>query len=167
MNMGGTVPKAAVDAIEILKGEHRRLAEQFREFFSSRAESRRHDLITEICDDLKLHIAVEGDIFYPAYLCATQDSLTHFVAFVNHESAKKLIEEIENADPADEEFSTKVYALSRMVAHHSNEAEKPNGMFEEAQMSRMDRNAIGRALLMRKLELSEAWEDSWRISPRS
>jgi hypothetical protein len=145
---------AFVDAIEILKSDHKRLAQCFSEFFASRSESRRYELIITTCAALKVHIALEAEIFYPEFLNATEDALSHFVAFVNHETVKKLIEEIENADPTGEGFSAQVYELSQLVAHHVREAEKPDGLFAEAQASDMDRDWVGKALLVRRQELA-------------
>ncbi|MDB6085492.1 MAG: hypothetical protein JWN43_3373, partial [Gammaproteobacteria bacterium] len=75
-----------VDALEILKVDHEALALRFSEFFALRSQSRRSDLIEAICAAIKVHFALEAEIFYPAFLHATQDTLTHFVAFVNHET---------------------------------------------------------------------------------
>jgi hypothetical protein len=145
---------AFVDAIEILKTDHKRLAQCFSEFFASRSESRRYELIIKTCAALRVHIALEAEIFYPEFLNATEDTLSHFVAFVSHETVKKLVEGIENADPAGEGFSAQVYELSQLVAHHIREAEKPDGLFAEAQASNMDRDWVGKALLVRRQELA-------------
>jgi hypothetical protein len=145
---------AFVDAIEILKTDHKRLAQCFSEFFASRSESRRYELIVNTCAALKVHIALEAEIFYPEFLNATKDTLSHFVAFVNHETVKQFIEEIESADPAGVGFSAQVYELSQLVAHHVREAEKPDGLFAEAQASDMDRDWVGKALLVRRQELA-------------
>jgi hypothetical protein len=142
-----------VDAIEILKGDHRQLSLCFSEYFASRSESRRRELMKTICAAIKVHIALEAEIFYPEFLYSTADTLSHFVAFVNHETVKKIIEEIESTDPAGEVFSARAYELSQLVAHHVREAERPDGLFAEAQASEMDRDWVGRALLRRRREL--------------
>jgi len=147
------VPRIRVDAVEILKREHRTFARQFQALFAAHSAHRRRELATQLCNELKIHFALEEDIFFPAFVYATQDTLTRCVAFIHHESAKSLIEEIEGLDPVDSEFLGRAHALSRMISHHSNEAERPNGIFDEARTADMDWTRVGTALLERKQAL--------------
>ena len=149
------LPKVRTDAVDILKREHRTFAKQFQALFAAHSARRRDELITRICSELKIHFAIEEDIFFPAFIYATQDTLTRCVAHIHRESAKSLIDEIEKLDPVDAEFLARARALSRMISHHSNEAEKPNGIFDEARTSDMDWARIGIALLQRQPALKK------------
>ena len=54
-------------------------------------------------------------------------------AYVEHDSAKKLIAEIEAMKPSDEFYDAKVKVLSEMIKHHVKEEEmRSEGLFAEA-----------------------------------
>jgi hypothetical protein len=143
-----------VNPIEILESDHQMLALRFSEFFACSSERQRSDLADSICDSLKIHFSLEADIFYPEFLHATHDPLSHFVASVNRETVQKVIEEIEYSDPADANLTAKVNELSQLVAHHVTEAERPDGgLFVQARASGLDREDLGRALMARRQEL--------------
>jgi hypothetical protein len=77
----------------------------------------------------------------------------HHEAEVEHAGAKKLISEIESADPGDDYYDARVKVLSEMIKHHVKEEEKPGGMFAEARKSDLDLDDIGDQLKQRKAEL--------------
>ena len=144
---------AAKDAIALLKADHRQVEKWFSEFEKARMPSRKAKLAEQICDALKVHTAIEEEIFYPAFLAATQDEDKHHEAEVEHEGAKKLIQTIEEMDPDDDYFSARVKVLSEMIKHHVKEEEKPGGMFSEARKSDMDLDELGQRLKARKEQL--------------
>jgi alpha-galactosidase len=100
-----------------------------------------------------VHTTIEEEIFYPAFLEATEDKDMHHEAVVEHDGAKKLIAQIQTMSPEDDYFDAKVTVLSEMIKHHVKEEEQPGGMFAEAKKSGMDLNALGQQLLARKREL--------------
>src|SRR3954471_4473134 len=126
------------DAIALLKADHRQVEEWFEQFEKARDDDRRQKLATNICNALKVHTQIEEEIFYPAFLDATEDEDIHHEAEVEHDGAKKLIAEIEASSPDDEYFDAKVAVLSEMIKHHVREEEKSDGMFGMARKSEMD-----------------------------
>jgi hemerythrin superfamily protein len=141
------------DAISLLKADHRQVEEWFSEFESARSASKKQQLATSICDALTVHTTIEEEIFYPAFLQATEDKDIHHEAVVEHDGAKQLIAQIQGMSPDDDYFDAKVTVLSEMIKHHVKEEEKPGGMFAEAKKSEMDLDALGEELLARKREL--------------
>jgi hemerythrin superfamily protein len=141
------------DAISLLKADHRQVEEWFSEFESARSASKKQQLATSICDALTVHTTIEEEIFYPAFLQATEDKDIHHEAVVEHDGAKQLIAQIQDMSPDDDYFDAKVTVLSEMIKHHVKEEEKPGGMFAEAKKSEMDLDALGEELLARKREL--------------
>ena len=141
------------DAISLLKADHRQVEEWFSEFESARSASKKQQLATSICDALTVHTTIEEEIFYPAFLQATEDKDIHHEAVVEHDGAKQLIAQIQEMSPDDDYFDAKVTVLSEMIKHHVKEEEKPGGMFAEAKKSEMDLDALGEELLARKREL--------------
>ena len=145
---------ASKDAIALLKADHRQVEKWFAEFKKARATSRKAKLAEQICDALKVHTAIEEEIFYPAFLAATQDEDKHHEAEVEHEGAKKLIKTIEEMDPDDDYFAARIKVLSEMIKHHVKEEEKPGGMFSEARKSDMDLDELGARMKARKDQLT-------------
>jgi len=148
------------DAIALLKADHRQVEDWFEQFEKTDSADKKQDLATKICDALKVHTEIEEEIFYPAFLDATEDIDIHHEAEIEHEGAKRLIAEIEASSPDDEYFGAKVKVLSEMIKHHVKEEEKPGGMFAEARSSAMDLAALGEQLAARKAELQGGSDDS-------
>jgi hemerythrin superfamily protein len=141
------------DAISLLKADHRQVEEWFSEFEKSKSTSKKEQLASDICEALTIHTTIEQEIFYPAFLQATQDKDIHHEALVEHDGAKNLIAQIQAISPEDDYFDAKVTVLSEMIKHHVKEEEKPGGMFAEAKKADMDLRALGEQLLARKREL--------------
>ena len=144
---------ASKDAIALLKSDHRQVEGWFADYQKARSDSRKGKLAAQICQALKIHTAIEEEIFYPAFLDATEETGKHHEAEVEHAAAKKLIAEIEDMQPGDDYYDAKVKVLSEMIKHHVKEEEKPGGMFSEARKSDMDLDALGERLNARKQQL--------------
>lgn len=145
--------RAGADAIALLKADHRQVEQWFAQFEKAKADSRKLDLAQKICQALKVHTTIEEEIFYPAFLAATQDKDKHHEAAVEHGAAKKLIAEIEGSGPEDDYYDAKVKVLAEMIQHHVKEEEQRGGLFAEAKQSDMDLQAIGQELKARKQQL--------------
>ena len=143
------------DAIALLKADHRQVEEWFAQFEKARDDERKQELATKICSALRVHTTIEEEIFYPAFLDATDDKDMHHEAEIEHEGAKQLIAKIEASSPDDDYFDSKLKVLSEMIKHHVKEEEQPDGMFAEARKSDMDLDALGEQMAQRKAELEE------------
>jgi hemerythrin superfamily protein len=143
------------DALALLKADHRQVEQWFSEFEKARSANVKRRLAASICQALTVHTEIEEEIFYPAFLQATKDKDMHHEAIVEHDGAKKLIEEIQESDPSDDFYDAKVHVLSEMIKHHVKEEEKPEGMFAAAKKSKMDLAALGMQLAERKAEIME------------
>ncbi|HEU5134789.1 MAG TPA: hemerythrin domain-containing protein [Steroidobacteraceae bacterium] len=144
---------ASKDAIALLKADHRQVEAWFKQFEKTRSDQRKLDLATRICNALTVHATVEEEIFYPAFLEATEDKELHHEAEIEHDGAKRLIADIEASGPDDDYYDAKVKVLSEMIKHHVKEEEQPGGMFAEARKSGMDLDALGAEMGERKREL--------------
>ena len=141
------------DAIALHKADHREVERLFGEFESTRSGDRKSELATRICSALRVHAAIEEEIFYPAFLEATEETEIHHEAEIEHEGAKRLIDEIESTGADDDHFEARINVLREMIRHHVKEEERRNGMFSKAQSSDMDLRSLGLQLEERKLEL--------------
>jgi hypothetical protein len=159
---GSSAKRTGPDAIALLKSDHREVEGWFEQFEKARAGDRKQALAQKICKALTAHTTIEEEVFYPAFLEATEDKDLHHEAEVEHDGAKKLIAEIEASDPSDDYYDAKVSVLSEMIKHHVKEEEQRGGMFAKARDSEMDLQALGSRMQQRKDELLE--QDSPDVS---
>ena len=78
---------ARPDAIALLKADHRQVEQWFKDFENARGPERKRELAKKICKALEVHTTIEDEIFYPAFLEATEDQDTHHEAVLVHGSA--------------------------------------------------------------------------------
>jgi hemerythrin superfamily protein len=148
-------PKSVkIDAIALLKADHREVEAMFEQFEKSRSESKKLDLATKICIALRVHTQIEEEIFYPSSRGKRQveDDLLD-EAYVEHDGAKKLIAEIETMQPSEQFYDAKVKVLSEMIKHHVKEEEQRDGLFAQAKKAGLDMAQLGAELKARKDEL--------------
>lgn len=140
------------DAIALLKADHRKVEELFEKFESARSGSKQA-LAEQICNELKIHTAIEEEIFYPA-LRGQIESETLNEAYVEHDGAKVLVNDIMAGGPDDEYYDAKVKVLSEEIKHHVKEEEaRAEGMFAQARQAGVDLVALRDKMVMRKQEL--------------
>jgi hemerythrin superfamily protein len=145
--------EAGDDAIKLLKQDHREVERLFEQFEDTQSEERQQSIAARICTALRTHTSIEEEIFYPAFLEASEETEIHHEAEVEHEGAKRLIDEIESAGPQDDYFHARVSVLKEMIKHHVQEEERRGGMFTKAKQANMDLQALGEQLKQRKMEL--------------
>ena len=145
-----------MDAIALLKADHRKVEELFAKFESAKGAERKREIAEQICTELVVHSTIEEEIFYPACKgAAEEDKLDE--AYVEHDGAKVLISEIASGEPDDEFYDAKVKVLSEMIKHHVKEEEKPGeGLFAKARAAGLDLAELGQQLATRKEELMAA-----------
>ena len=142
-------------AIDLLKEDHDKVKKAFKEFEKmdrSDAETCRQ-LVRSVCDDLRVHTTLEEEIFYPAVREAIEDEDIMNEATVEHETAKTLIEQLENMEPDDPNYYATFTVLGEYVRHHIKEEQSE--MFPAARKAGLDLPAIGERMRQRKEELTE------------
>jgi hypothetical protein len=146
--------KTTVDAIDLLKQDHDKVERAFRQF----EKMDRHDaeacrrLIRSVCEELKVHTALEEEVFYPALRQAIDDQDLMNEAAVEHETAKMLIEQLDSMAADDPSYYATFTVLGEYVRHHVKEEQ--GEMFPEAKKSKLDLAALGERMRARKEELA-------------
>ena len=146
--------KTSLDAIDMLKQDHDKVEKAFKEFEKmdrQDAESCR-GLIQTVCEELKVHTTLEEEIFYPAVREAIEDEDLMNEAAVEHETAKMLIDQLENMGPDDPNYFATFTVLGEYVKHHIKEEQ--GEMFPAAKKAKVDLEALGERMRARKDELS-------------
>jgi uncharacterized protein (UPF0335 family) len=150
------MPKATLDAIALLKADHRRVEELFAKY--PKARGKKAEIAKQICQELTIHTIIEEEIFYPACRGVVEDDKLE-EAFVEHDGAKMLIAELESGTPGDDFFDAKVRVLCEEIRHHVKEEEKRGGVFSQAKSSGLDLAALGQQLAVRKKDLKTQIEE--------
>jgi hypothetical protein len=145
-----------IDAVTLLKQQHREVAEWFSEYDSARTIISKQDLALRICRALRIHGAMEDELFYPALLQATDDQIMCEISVHEHRDVQRLIEQIMQSSPVDELFDSKIRILADVNAQHVAEEECPGGIFDEAEESDMDLQSLGILLQVRRYQLEQA-----------
>lgn len=146
------------DAIALLKADHRQVQALFDKFEEARAGSRQK-IAEQICTELKIHTIIEEEIFYPALQGKIEDD-TWTEAFVEHDGAKVLINDIVSGSPDDDFYAAKVKVLGEEIRHHVQEEERrQEGMFAQARKAGVDLVELRDRMLARKQELMRQAKD--------
>jgi hypothetical protein len=107
-----------------------------------------------------VHTMLEEEIFYPAFRGKIEDD-TLDEAYVEHDGAKVLINDIESSIPSEDFYDAKVTVLSEEIKHHVHEEEMPSeGMFAQCRKTDVDLLELRDAMLARKLDLMAEAETS-------
>lgn len=144
-------------AIEVLMADHRKVEDLFVQYESAKEaddESRR-DIAAAVCAELTVHATVEEEIFYPWLRETLDEDDMELVeeAQVEHNGAKDLIAQIQDASEVDAVFDAKVKVLSEYIKHHVKEEE--NEIFPSVAGEREALDELGQEMEARKAELKD------------
>ena len=144
---------AKLDAIALLKADHRKVEDLFEKFESAKSASAKKSLAQEICTELCVHATIEEEIFYPACKGKVEEDMMD-EAYVEHDGAKVMIAELVAGSPDDDFYDAKMKVLSEEIKHHVKEEERPGeGIFSQARDSDIDMEALGERMAARKEQL--------------
>jgi hemerythrin superfamily protein len=114
-----------MDAIVLLKDDHKKVAALFRHFEKADQPDDRRKIADSIIDELTVHAAIEEEAFYPRARSEVNDTDDIVLeSEEEHHVMEVLIEEARNMDPEDEHFTAKMTVLKEVVEHHVEEEEQ-------------------------------------------
>jgi Hemerythrin HHE cation binding domain len=137
-------------AISILIKDHDKVKDLFDRFEKSESSGEKEKLIAEALTELKIHAAIEEEIFYPAVRKQLGRDLMN-EADEEHHVARVLIAELDRDGSRDDHRHAKFTVLSESVRHHIKEEE--GEMLPKAKGLDLDFEALGEQMLARKKEL--------------
>ena len=147
-----------MDAVAMLKADHRKVEDIFAQFEKATNSSKKKALAEQACLELKVHTVLEEEVFYPACEGKIDEDLLK-EAYVEHDGAKTLINEIEASSPDDDFYDAKVKVLAEMIEHHVEEEEqRVEGMFSQARAAGLDMDALADAMRARKMTAMEEFQ---------
>lgn len=118
-----------MDAFELLKADHKKVAQLFDQLESARG-SAKLNVFKQIKNELELHTHVEESIFYPALEKPEETHDLTLEAYEEHKVVKTLLSELGRARSANDEWQAKAKVLRESVEHHVDEEE--NELFDKA-----------------------------------
>ena len=127
-------PQYPIDAITLLKTDHRKIKNLFARYESAGDFRTKHLIAEQVFTELELHAQLEENVFYPAYEAMTGEHGTQLVADSRfaHEHMRELMIELRGIDLDEAAFEVKFHELMGIVREHV--AEEENAMFPEAQV---------------------------------
>ena len=131
-------PQYPIEAISLVKADHRKVKNLFARYESAGDFSTKHLIAEQVFPELALHAQLEENVFYPAYEAMTGKHGTQLVADsrLAHEHVRELMIELQGIDRDEVEFEVKFHDLMGIVREHV--AEEENAMFPEAEQMLAD-----------------------------
>ena len=111
-----------MDAIELLIQQHDEVDDLFEQIEEADDDEEKATLVQALADNLAAHATIEEKIFYPAAYREQTDDLLH-EAVEEHLAIKRIVADLLEMTPADENFDAKVKVLKEQVEHHVEEEE--------------------------------------------
>src|SRR5918995_379587 len=137
-------------AVALLKEDHDRVKELFDRFEAAKTRSAKVKIVRAALTELKVHAAIEEEIFYPAVRKPVGKEIMN-EADEEHHVAKLLIAELDGMDGSESHFDAKFQVLAENVRHHIKEEE--NEMLPKARGAKVDFDALAQKMVRRKERL--------------
>jgi hemerythrin superfamily protein len=120
---GGST-RASLDAVALLKNDHRMIEDLFKKFEATRNSRAKGRIRDDLVRELSIHASIEEELLYPAADERARQKGLVLESLEEHHLVKVLLAEINGMNPEDERFEAKVHVLMENVLHHAKEEEK-------------------------------------------
>lgn len=111
-----------MDAFELLKKDHKKVSQLFQEVEAASGQTKKQ-IFSRLKTELDVHAKTEERIFYPALENKEAAREITLEAYEEHNVVKDLLAELDNGDPAQDEWDAKLTVLKENVEHHVEEEE--------------------------------------------
>lgn len=153
-----------MNAIELLKQDHENMRALLDELASTttRGVKKRKELVQKIEANLRVHNAIEEEIFYPAFKKAgdgKDDAKMYFEALEEHRAAGDLVlPDLLRTEVDSEKFSGRAKVLKELFEHHADEEEKEMFKRAKALLGKKALDELGEQMAQRKMALKKRLE---------
>ncbi len=153
-----------MNAIDLLEQQHREVEELFEEFEGTGegAHKARERLCREISDQLAVHAEIEEKLFYPESKQANTEELLR-ESVEEHLSMKRIVADLIESGPSDEQFDAKMKVLQEQVEHHVREEEKELFPKVRKDLSKEELEDLGERMETMAEELEAEGEPSKKV----
>ena len=142
-----------MDAISLLKEDHRKVEKLFKEIEDAPG-GKREELFKEINKELTIHAELEEKLFYPKADEARETHELAIEAVEEHKQMKMVLADLEQADKKTEQWMAGMKVLTEDVLHHVEEEE--NELFPKIKkevLSDKELSTLGEQMQQLKTEL--------------
>ncbi len=140
------------EAIALLKADHVKVKDLFDQFEGTENSKEKKKIVQEALTELKIHAAVEEQLFYPAVRSEIDDEEGIMdEADEEHHVAKVLIAELDKMTGSEDHWEAKFIVLAENIRHHIKEEE--SDMLPEARKTDIDFNVLGERMWQLKQKL--------------
>lgn len=114
------------DAIALIKEDHKKARDLFKQFEREEDDSAKQSIGEEILHELEVHSMLEQEIFYPAVEERMEQGERDMMEEAEEEHAivDNLVSELKTMGPGDQHYKAKFTVLMENVEHHMQEEEK-------------------------------------------
>jgi hemerythrin superfamily protein len=117
------MPDPTHEALRLLEQQHRELEDLFEKFADTEDPDKRLELFELLADQLAAHTRIEEDLFYPAVLDEESEDLLR-ESVEEHLGMKRLIADLLEMSPEDEQFDAKMELMEDMLMRHVEKEEE-------------------------------------------
>lgn len=158
-----------MNAIKLLKENHRSIESWFREFeiAGDGDYGQKQWVVEQLFYEFDIHTELEEQIFYPAVQEGGDERHAQLVRMAadDHAAVKQLVDEIKFLAPYDEQYDAKLALLQVNIQHHIEEEEAEIFPCAERAFDDADLEQLGREMLELKQALTlESMLDSQAFS---
>lgn len=151
-----TKKKVQIDAIALLKADHKKVRALLETLDETDAPARRVKLLGQIETELKVHTQIEEEIFYPAFKRKAEDSeeMQMFLeAKEEHGLVDIMLPKVKASKPDSDQFAARAKVLKDLVLHHAKEEEKEMFKAAKEHFDKDELKSLGDQMQRRKREL--------------
>jgi len=149
----GASSSKPIDAITLLKQDHRKVEKLFAEFDKAKGAGPRSKISRQVCVELTVHASIEEKSFYPEVRSAKSLEDIVLESLEEHRQVKQLVGEIESLQPDDERLEAKMKVLEEDVKHHVEEEETEMFPKVQRELGKERLQGIGARLKQDKMSL--------------
>jgi iron-sulfur cluster repair protein YtfE (RIC family) len=153
------------DAINYLKEQHNKAREHLEALATTtdRGVKTREKLRRQLDEELRHHMQLEEEIFYPAFKEAVdrkKDKTLFYEAKEEHAATKKVLFDLIRTDVESLSFGGKTKVLQELVLHHAKEEEEEMFPIAKRVLSKDELSTLCERMMTRKqqLESGRSWD---------
>jgi hemerythrin-like domain-containing protein len=152
--------KTAKTAIALLTADHEVVRELLTKLTAttSRAGKTRRELLERIAEEIRIHAAIEEELFYPALREAggSDAAKMFFEATEEHRAVEELVlPDLENTEVQSDQFSGRAKVLKELVEHHADEEEEEMFPMAKEVLGAKELRELGERMEERRKELKK------------